>query len=318
MFDSLEELSTKLSATGYFIDPVMAQVVYLAFKLHKPILLEGPAGSGKTRLGTAVATAAGTHVERLQCYRGVTEEKAIGRFDESLQRLYMEFSKGQHEDWRSVQAILKGHDFFRPGPLMRALECERPCVLLVDELDKVDEPFEAQAFKRSASCFGLGRYLYNLSEVWVSLDEHRQPIEYPRLPEWALPNKASEAGDNASGTRRGTIQHGPIDQRVTTKIEELRGGVGDPIFGEILWRVARARKANAIPNAQLQSSVAETLERVSRGVRKAQSLSESISDTVVVAVLDRLGIGSMDAIPNLAILKELVRELERLVGKPAA
>ena len=152
MFDSLEELSTKLSATGYFIDPVMAQVVYLAFKLHKPILLEGPAGSGKTRLGTAVATAAGTHVERLQCYRGVTEEKAIGRFDESLQRLYMEFSKGQHEDWRSVQANLKGRDFFRPGPLMRALECERPCVLLVDELDKVDEPFEAQSFKRAASC----------------------------------------------------------------------------------------------------------------------------------------------------------------------
>lgn len=143
MFDSLEELSTKLSATGYFIDPVMAQVVYLAFKLHKPILLEGPAGSGKTRLGTAVATAAGTHVERLQCYRGVTEEKAIGRFDESLQRLYMEFSKGQHEDWRTVQANLKGRDFFRPGPLMRALECERPCVLLIDELDKVDEPFEA-------------------------------------------------------------------------------------------------------------------------------------------------------------------------------
>ena len=143
MFDSLEELSTKLSATGYFIDPVMAQVVYLAFKLHKPILLEGPAGSGKTRLGTAVATAAGTHVERLQCYRGVTEEKAIGRFDESLQRLYMEFSKGQHEDWETVQANLKGRDFFRAGPLMRALECERPCVLLVDELDKVDEPFEA-------------------------------------------------------------------------------------------------------------------------------------------------------------------------------
>jgi MoxR-like ATPase len=82
-------------------------------------------------------------VERLQCYRGVTEEKAIGRFDESLQRLYMEFSKGQHENWQAVQVNLKGRDFFRPGPLMRALDCERPCVLLVDELDKVDESFEA-------------------------------------------------------------------------------------------------------------------------------------------------------------------------------
>ncbi len=143
MFDSLDDLSVKLAATGYFIDPVMTQVVYLAAKLKKPLLLEGPAGSGKTQLAVSFAQAAGTHVERLQCYRGVTEEKAIGRFDESLQRLYMEFSKDQNENWQSLQANLKGRDFFRPGPLMRALECEKPCVLLIDELDKVDEGFEA-------------------------------------------------------------------------------------------------------------------------------------------------------------------------------
>jgi len=143
MFNSLAELSGKLAATGYFIDSVMTQIVYLAAKLQKPLLLEGPAGSGKTQLAISVAAAADTHVERLQCYRGVTEEKAIGRFDESLQRLYMEFSKGQNENWQAVQMNLKGRDFFRPGPLMRALECERPCVLLIDELDKVDEGFEA-------------------------------------------------------------------------------------------------------------------------------------------------------------------------------
>jgi MoxR-like ATPase len=145
MFDSLEELVSKIAATGYFIDPVMTQVVFLAAKLQKPLLLEGPAGSGKTQLAVSVAQAAGTHIERLQCYRGVTEDKAIGRFDESLQRLYMEFSKGNGESgsWRDLQANLKGRDFFRPGPLMRALECEKPCVLLIDELDKVDEGFEA-------------------------------------------------------------------------------------------------------------------------------------------------------------------------------
>jgi MoxR-like ATPase len=143
MFDSLDDLSVKLAATGYLIDSVMTQVVYLAAKLNKPLLLEGPAGSGKTQLAVSVAQAASTRVERLQCYRGVTEEKAIGRFDESLQRLYMEFSKGQNESWQSLQANLKGRDFFRPGPLMRALECEKPCVLLIDELDKVDEGFEA-------------------------------------------------------------------------------------------------------------------------------------------------------------------------------
>jgi MoxR-like ATPase len=119
--------------------------VFLAAKLQKPLLLEGPAGSGKTQLAVSVAQAAGTHIERLQCYRGVTEDKAIGRFDESLQRLYMEFSKGNGKSgsWRDLQANLKGRDFFRPGPLMRALECEKPCVLLIDELDKVDEGFEA-------------------------------------------------------------------------------------------------------------------------------------------------------------------------------
>lgn len=87
MFNSLADLSSKLAATSYFIDPVMTQVVFLAAKLKKPLLLEGPAGSGKTQLAISVPPAAGTHVERLQCYRGVSEDKAIGRFDEGLQRL---------------------------------------------------------------------------------------------------------------------------------------------------------------------------------------------------------------------------------------
>ena len=135
MFDSITDLATRLAAIGYFIDPVMIKVVYLAARMQKPLLLEGPAGSGKTQLAVSVAKAAGTHIERLQCYRGVTEDQAIGKFDEGLQRLYMEFARGEHGDWQSVQASLKGRDFFRAGPLMRALECERPCVLLIDELD---------------------------------------------------------------------------------------------------------------------------------------------------------------------------------------
>jgi hypothetical protein len=320
MFSSLEDISDRLKATGYFIDPVTTQVVFLAGKLQKPLLLEGPAGSGKTQLAISVAAAAGTHVERLQCYRGVTEDKAIGCFDEGLQRLYMEFSKGQHENWQSVQENLKGRDFFRPGPLMRALECDRPCVLLIDELDKVDDGFEAQAFKRAASCFGLGRYLYNLPETWVDLDGQGKPTRLPALPNWALPKANSATGKTnpACGPRPPEVQRGPIDQRITGKIEGFRRILGDPIYGEILWRVARTQKANAIPNAQLQATVAEAMERASRGIRKAQSLAESIGDTQFVSVLDRLHIGSMTTINNLEALKHLVSELEALAGQPAA
>jgi MoxR-like ATPase len=143
MFDSLEDFSAKLSATGYFIDPVMTKVVFLAAKLQKPLILEGPAGSGKTQLALAVAQAENTHIERLQCYEGLTDKQAIGEFDEGLQRLYMEFCKGQGLGWHEIVQTLKGRDFFRPGPLMRALECERPCVLLIDEIDKVDEASDA-------------------------------------------------------------------------------------------------------------------------------------------------------------------------------
>jgi MoxR-like ATPase len=122
---------------------VLIQVVFLAAKLQKPLLLEGPAGSGKTQLALTVAEAAGTHLERLQCYRGITEEKAIGQFDDGLRRLYLEFSKGRHDGWESVRQNLRKREFILAGPLMRAIECDRPCVLLVDEIDKADEGFEA-------------------------------------------------------------------------------------------------------------------------------------------------------------------------------
>ena len=160
---------------------------------------KGLQASGKTQLALSVAAAAGTHVERLQCYRGVTEDKAIGRFDESLQRLYMEFSKGQRGDWQTVQANLKARDFFRPGPLMRALECDRPCVLLIDELDKVDEGFEAMlleilsAWQLSIPEFGTVQ-ARSIPFVVLTSNEERRLGE----PNWA-PLKfvvpACESGD---------------------------------------------------------------------------------------------------------------------------
>jgi len=144
VFSSLEEVSAGLRATGYIADSVASTTVFLAAKLHKPLLLEGPAGSGKTQLAYAVADSADTTVERLQCYEGINEEKAIGKFDEPLQRLCVELkSKSANVDWESLRTELHGQQFFGAGPLLRALQCEKPCVLLIDELDKVDHAFEA-------------------------------------------------------------------------------------------------------------------------------------------------------------------------------
>jgi MoxR-like ATPase len=144
MFQSPEDASKRLRSTGYLADPVATITVYLAAQLHKPLLLEGPAGSGKTQLAYAVAEAANTSVERLQCYEGVNEEKAIGKFDEALQRLCVELrAKSSSVDWECLQTELHGQKFFSAGPLLSALQHEHPCVLLIDELDKVDHAFEA-------------------------------------------------------------------------------------------------------------------------------------------------------------------------------
>jgi len=145
VFSSSEEVAVKLRAARYVIDPVTLQVIYLAARMHKPLLVEGPPGCGKTELAYAVAEAGNTAVERLQCYEGITEEKAIGKFDEALQKLFLETQGDSFEkDWGAIRKRLHSLDFFSEGPLLRALRYqERPCVLLIDELDKVDYEFEA-------------------------------------------------------------------------------------------------------------------------------------------------------------------------------
>jgi hypothetical protein len=179
---------------------------------------------------------------------------------------------------------------------------------------------EAQAFKRACTCFGLGRYLYNFAEVWVPLNEHRQPLNLSALPQWGLPKVLATGGKNsrASGPRPPAVQRGPINQKTTAEIEGFRRILGDSIYGKILWRIAHARRANAIPNAQLQIDVVEAMERATRGIHKAHSLAEGIGDTQFVSVLDRLQIRSMTTIRNLETLKHLVAELEELAARQAA
>ena len=145
MFSSPSVLAAKLLASKYVIDETILPVIYLAANMCRPLLIEGPPGCGKTELAYAVAKAAETTVERLQCYVGINEDKAIGKFDEALQRLFLE-RKSSHVsgDWEAIRQELHGLEFFTKGPLLRALLYEwKPCVLLIDEIDKVDHEFEA-------------------------------------------------------------------------------------------------------------------------------------------------------------------------------
>lgn len=144
MFNSVTQLAQRLRGSRYIIDPVMLQVVYVAGRMQKPLIVEGPPGTGKTELAVAIAQAGETVIERLQCYEGITEEKAIGKFDPALQELFLR-TQGERigSDWESIRENLHSLHFFVQGPLLRALLRERPCVLLIDEVDKVDEEFEA-------------------------------------------------------------------------------------------------------------------------------------------------------------------------------
>jgi MoxR-like ATPase len=145
MYASPDETLAALARVGYFTDQKTATTVYLAGKLHRPIMLEGPAGAGKTELAASVSRAYGVPILRLQCYQGINEEKAIGQYDKSLQELYvLLMSKSdQTPDWAEIKREVTSRAYFMAGPLLEAIEQEQRCVLLIDEIDKVDYEFEA-------------------------------------------------------------------------------------------------------------------------------------------------------------------------------
>lgn len=145
MYASPDETLAALERVGYFTDQKTATTVYLAGRLHRPVMLEGPAGAGKTELATSVSRAYGIPLLRLQCYQGINEEKAIGQYDKSLQELYvLLMSKSDHTpDWAEIKREVSSRAYFIAGPLLEAIEQNQSCVLLIDEIDKVDYAFEA-------------------------------------------------------------------------------------------------------------------------------------------------------------------------------
>ena len=139
---SVDEVAAGLRSAGYLPGESTALVSYLATRLGKPVLVEGPAGVGKTELAKALARYLGRELVRLQCYEGLDEAKALYEWNYRKQLLRIQAER-EGEAWDTVHDDIFGEEFLLARPLMNAISSEAPVVLLIDEIDKTDQEFEA-------------------------------------------------------------------------------------------------------------------------------------------------------------------------------
>src|SRR5437868_10201996 len=142
-FDSVESATKELRSVDYLADSNIAGVVFLADRLGKPVLVEGPAGVGKTELAKAVAAATGARLIRLQCYEGLDEAKAIYEWNYKKQLLRIQADREHETDWETVESDIFSEAFLLTRPLLEAIRAEEPVVLLIDEVDRVEVETEA-------------------------------------------------------------------------------------------------------------------------------------------------------------------------------
>jgi len=140
-FGSVTETKEALAKVGYLADEPAALVSFLAQKLGKPVLVEGPAGVGKTELAKALSRASGRELVRLQCYEGLDESKAM--YEWNYRKQLLRIQAGGESGWGDVQDDIFSEEFLLTRPLMQAIASPEPVVLLIDEIDKTDQEFEA-------------------------------------------------------------------------------------------------------------------------------------------------------------------------------
>ncbi len=144
-FSSPDEVGAALAAHRYLADPATASVVFLADRLIKPVLIEGPAGTGKTQLGKTIADALGARLIRLQCYEGIDESKALYEWNYRKQLLRIQAGQAgdTQQDWHALEGDIFSDEFLLTRPLLEAIRATEPVVLLIDEVDRVEVETEA-------------------------------------------------------------------------------------------------------------------------------------------------------------------------------
>jgi len=142
-FEDVSSVKEDLAKVDYLSDEGTAGVVYLADRLQKPILVEGPAGTGKTELAKSVAEILDARLIRLQCYEGLDEAKALYEWNYKKQLLRIQTEQGEDHDWAEVSDDIFSDEFLLTRPLLEAIRAEEPVVLLIDEVDRVEIETEA-------------------------------------------------------------------------------------------------------------------------------------------------------------------------------
>ncbi|MFI8565248.1 AAA family ATPase [Rhodococcus sp. NPDC078407] len=241
LFASVNDVLERLAATGYLADKATATSVFLADRLGKPLLIEGPAGVGKTELARAVAQTTGAELVRLQCYEGVDEARALYEWNHAKQILRIQ--SGTSADWDSTKLDVFSEEFLLARPLLQAIRRTDPTVLLIDETDKADVEIE-------------GLLLEVLSDFAITIPE-LGTITAERTPFVVLTSNATRELSEAL-KRRCLFLHldfpdADLERRIlASRVPELPEAIAEQMIKTV--RVLRAMQLKKLP------SVAETID----------------------------------------------------------